>query len=115
MELDKLVFKTVVLTKNASEKFITLRERKGTYILGLSVGTQGMCEELVPNYNGVELLVANESVFAIKPIIKPKGNNQKQFSATVLRGSLKDIRFNKRLFVVMYKDMIVCNLKKNVI
>lgn len=115
MKLDDLTFKTVVLNKDPKSIFISIRERKGTLILGLSVGAQELCNELTNKYNAIELLVANDGVFAIKPIIKSKGVNQKQFSVTALRDNVKNIRLNKRLFVVEYKGMIVCDLTKNTI
>lgn len=115
MNLDDLEFKTVVLSKKPSSVYINIRERKGTFIIGLSVGAQELCNEIKNNYNAIEFLVANDRVFAIKPIIKPKGNSQKQFPATVLRDNLKNIRFNQRLIVVKHKGMIVCDLDKNLI
>lgn len=115
MKLDDLVFTTIIPSRSPSSIFISIRERNGTLILGLSVGAQELCKKLNPNYNGIELLAANESVFGIKPIKKPKGSSQKQFSVTSLNGKIKNIRLNKRLYVELYKGMIVCDLTRNII
>tara|TARA_R110000850_G_scaffold205293_1_gene331422 strand:+ start:72 stop:434 length:363 start_codon:yes stop_codon:yes gene_type:complete len=109
---DDLIFKSVVPFKGGGAEFITLKERSGSIVLGLSVGVQDMCNSILPNYNGIEVLVAGDSVFAIRPKIKPKTKNQSKFTATALKGVIKDLPLNKRLFVVEHKGMVVCDLRK---
>ena len=111
MNFEGLIFKTVV--DPASLQFITIVKIKDAYGLRLSAGAQQMCEEIAPTYNAIELFVANDSVFAIKPVTKKKGGSKIQFSATALRAAIKNMKFNKRLLVVAHNNIIVCDLNKN--
>lgn len=111
MDFDNLEFKTVIPSRAVESEFITLKKRGSSIILGLNVCAVDMLKQLMPNYNAIELLVAGDSVFAIKPKTKPRSKNQSQFTATALKGKIKNLPFNRRLFVVMYKDMVVCDLR----
>ena len=112
MNFDDLEFKTVTPSRPVGSEFITLKKRGYSITLVLNVCAVDTLKELLPDYNAIELLVAGDGVFAIKPKTRPKGKNQSQFTATSLKGKIKNLPLNERIPVALYKDMIVCDLRE---
>ena len=111
MSFDNLKFNTVVTERGFGEKYFTLKQHGGAIRLTLNVGAVILVNSMLEDYNAIDLLVSDDNVFAIKPKTKPKSKNNKVFTVTGLSGKIKNIPFNRRLPVVIYKDMIVCDLR----
>jgi hypothetical protein len=109
---DDLEFTTVVQKRNMGDAYFKFKQNGKSIRLMMSVKAVNLANSIVDGYNHIELMVSGDSVIAIKPKIKPKSKNNKFFTATGLKGKIKDLPFDKRMPVVLYKDMIVCDLRK---
>jgi hypothetical protein len=113
MRFDNLEFKAVVTKRSSGSPYITLTSKNNSIRMILNVDAVDMGNIICDGYNDIDLLVAGRDVFAFKTKIKPKSKNNKSFTVTGLNGNIDNIPFNKRLYVVMHNDMIVCDLRKS--
>ena len=113
MNFDDLDFKTVVAERKLGSPYITLSEKNNSIIMILNVDAVTMGDIICDGFNDIELLIAGREVFAIKTKIKPRSKNNKSFTVTGLRGKIDNIPFGRRLYVVMWNNMIVCDLRKD--
>lgn len=109
---DGLEFTTVVQKRKMGDAYFKFKQTRNSIRLMMSIESVRLANSIVKGYNHIELMVSGDSVIAIKPKIKPNSKNNKSFTATGLKGKIKNLPLNERLKVSLYKDMVVCDLRK---
>ena len=109
---DDLEFTTVVSKRKMGDAYFKFKQQNNSIRLMMSIEAVKLANSIVDGYNHIELMVSGDSVIAIKPKTKPKSKNNKTFTATGLKGKIKNLPLNERLAVTLYKDMIICDLRK---
>ena len=114
MRFEGLVFEAVKGRSRTGSPYIKLRKHGRGIALYLNCDTRDMMNVLCDKYNGIELLVSGRDVFAIKPIVKnkSKSKNQTTFTLTGLVDRIDNLPINEKLYVVMHKGMIICDLRQ---
>jgi len=112
MNFDDLTFKSVTSVVRDKKPFIRLTLRKGTIVLNLNAASKKILNGIVDRFDGIDLLVASGSVFALKPKKDKTERYQGTFTATGLIGNIDNIPYKERLFVTEYKGMLVCDLNE---
>ena len=109
---DDLEFTTVVHKRKMGDAYFKFKKQNNSIRLIMSIEAVKLANSVVDGYNHIELMVSGDSVIAIRPKIKPKSKNNKCFTVTGLKGKIKNLPLNERLKVSLYKDMVVCDLRK---
>jgi hypothetical protein len=117
MSFDDLVFETVTGRGRTGLPYVKLRKHGNGVAIYLNCDTRNILNVLRDKFNGIELLVSGRDVFAIKPIIKnnSKSTNQSTFTLTGIVNRIDNLPVGEKIFVVMWNDMIVCDLRKSAV
>lgn len=116
MELDNLSFKPIQkgrhYVKQNRNPHIRLIKRSNTVKISINRSGARILNNILNDYNAVEIMFAGDSFVGIKPVINEKWKSQGQttFTATGLIECMSDIPYDKKIMAAEHKGMLVCDL-----